>query len=153
MPTVPIAKFVLGAATLFLLPLAAANAEPQVLTGTQLDGVTAGGVLVDVSTLAVALGDHASGITDTRTTVVGTEWLAAGLGLGMGQAFACCGPDSQVIVGSAAAGAGDRVHGGTTEFGYDNNLFALGAAFGWVGALSSPTREALIQALGRPARL
>ncbi len=87
------------------------KSEPQVLTASQMDEVTASGVLVDVSSFAHAQGNSANASTYTRTHVVSAPGNELGFGVGIGRAVACCGPDAEVDVASRGIGAGDRVLG------------------------------------------
>jgi hypothetical protein len=112
------------------------SAEPTVLADLQLDSVTAAGVLVDVSSIATALGDFGDARTGANTFVVGGEYLDLGVGTTMGQALACCGEDADVAVGSAAVGAGDMVHGITHSVEHDGRFLDLGLSVGFVLALS-----------------
>jgi hypothetical protein len=148
---------VLGVVTLMLAPWSAVKAEPPVLTLSQLDGVTAGGVYVDVSTLVNALGDYARAVTEARTTVVGGQGLGAGFGLGFGEGVACCGSDPEVRVQTEVSGAGDRVMGGTVSFFTHTGDMTLAFAFGWILAVSGPSRgeipHAAMQALPAFGRL
>lgn len=87
------------------------KSEPQVLTASQMDEVTASGVLVDVFSFANAQGNSANASTYTRTHIVTTPETEVGFGVGIGRAVACCGPDAEVDVASGGIGAGDRVQG------------------------------------------
>jgi hypothetical protein len=143
----------LGIIALMVTPLSPAKAEPQMLTLSQLDGVTAGGVHVDVSTLVNAVGDYARAVTEARTTVVSGQGLDAGFGLGFGEGVACCGSDPEVRVQTEVSGAGDQVMGGTVSFFTHTGDMTLAFAFGWILAISSPSREEIPHAAmqGLPA--
>ncbi|MGH6636299.1 MAG: hypothetical protein ACRED0_09280 [Gammaproteobacteria bacterium] len=85
------------------------KSEPQVLTASQMDEVTASGVFVDVLSLASGQGDSANVSTYTHTHIVTTPWIEVGFGVSIARAVACCGPDAEVEVASEGIGAGDRV--------------------------------------------
>jgi hypothetical protein len=140
MPSTSMFAIFLGAITLMLAPWSVVKAEPSVLTMSQLDGVTAGGVYVDVSTLVNALGDYARAVTEAQTTAVGDQGLDAGFGLGFGEGVACCGSDPEVHVQTEVSGAGDRVMGGTVSFFTHTGDMTLAFAFGWILAVSGPSR-------------
>jgi hypothetical protein len=111
-------------------------AEPKVLADWELDSITAAGVLVDVSSIAAALGDFANAKTDADTSVFDGKTLDLGVGITMGQVLACCGDDAEVEVGSAAAGIGDIVHGVTHAVEHDGRPLAYGLSVGFVLAVS-----------------
>jgi hypothetical protein len=133
----------LGIITLMVAPWSPAKAEPQMLTPSQLDGVTAGGVYVDVSTLVNAVGDYTRAVTETQATAVGNQGLDAGFGVAFGEGVACCGSDAEVHVQTEVTGAGDRVMGGTVSFFTHTGDMTLAVTFGWILAFSSPSREEL----------
>ncbi len=87
------------------------NSEPQVLTASQMDEVTASGVFVDVFSFANGQGNSVNASTYTHTHVVTAPGTEVGFGVGIGRAVACCGPDAEVDVASRGIGAGDRVLG------------------------------------------
>ncbi len=87
------------------------NSEPQVLTASQMDEVTASGVWVDVFSFANAQGNSANASTYTQTHIVTAPGTELAFGVGIGRAVACCGPDAEVDVASRGSGAGDRVLG------------------------------------------
>jgi hypothetical protein len=122
-------------------------AQPMVLADLQLDAVTAAGVLVDVSSIAVALGDSGHALTDANTFVFGGEHLDLGVGTTTGQAFACCGEDADVEVGSAVLGIGDIVHGVAHGIEHNRGLLAYGFSWGLVVAVSFEKRLAMIEEL------
>lgn len=111
-------------------------AEPKVLADWELDSITAAGVLVDVSSIAAALGDFAKTKTDADTFAFGGKTLDLGIGITIGQALACCGEDADVEVGSAVLGIGDIVHGTTHRVKHDGRHLAYGLSVGFVVALS-----------------
>jgi hypothetical protein len=126
-----------AAATVVLgMTTSADAAEPMVLSEFELDAITAAGVLVDVSSMAAALGDAAAVGTDANTGVFVGDHLAVGVGTTIGQALACCGSDADVAVGSAVVGIGDIVHGTTHSVEYDGRLLDVGLSVGLVVALS-----------------
>jgi hypothetical protein len=112
------------------------SSEPTVLADLQLDSVTAAGVLVDVSSIAAALGDSGDARTGANTFVVGGEYLDVGVGTTMGQALACCGENADVEVGSTASGIGDIAHGIAHGIEHHGRGLAYGFSFGFVLALS-----------------
>ena len=113
-----------------------AMAEPKILADWQLDSITAAGVLVDVSSIAAALGDFARANTDANTFAFGGKHLDLGVGITMGQAIACCGKDADVEVGSVVLGIGDIVHGVTHTVKHDSSALAQGFSMGFVLAIS-----------------
>ena len=142
MPTTSMLALV-GIIALMVAPWSPAKAEPQMLTPSQLDGVTAGGVYVDVSTLVNAVGNYARAITETQATAVGNQGLDVGFGVGFGEGVACCGSDAQVHVQTEVSGAGDRVMGGTVSFFTHTGDMTLAFAFGWILAVSGPSGEGI----------
>lgn len=151
MPTAAIVAPLAGLITLLAVMPSAAEAKPLILTPTQLDTVTAGGVYVDVASWAAALGENASAVTQTRTDVNAHRALQTGFGIGYSEAAACCGPASKVSLGTFVSGAGDRVNGGSTTIVFHADPLTLGITIGWIAVVSSPSRAALIKALARPA--
>lgn len=125
----------LGATALSAAAPNAAKAEPQALSAAELDTVTAGAV-VDVDTFAAALGNYANAATDVQTLVIESPWFSAGIGWGIGEAVACCGPVAAVDVRASAHGEGDLVRGRATRLERDNGVLAVGVAAGWVSAIS-----------------
>jgi hypothetical protein len=111
-------------------------AEPKVLADWELDSITAAGVLVDVSSIAAALGDFAFTQTDANTLAFVGEHLDVGVGVTMGEALACCGEQAAVEVGSAVLGVGDIVHGAAQRIEHDGRPWAYGLSVGFVIALS-----------------
>jgi hypothetical protein len=90
-------------------------AEPRTLADVEMDAVTAAGVVVEVDAYARALGTIAVTRTDARAALTGIieEGIEIGAGFAEGQAYACCGNGSSVVVGSIAAGGGDVVYSGS----------------------------------------
>jgi hypothetical protein len=122
------------------------TAEPQVLADSELDAVTAAGVLVDVSSVAQAVGDQIVADTGAYTVVRGEPIVQLGIGFTEAYASACCGEESDVVVNSMAVGAGDIVHGRkyTVEFrgatynvGKGFSHFSYGYSAAFVLAISS----------------
>jgi hypothetical protein len=111
-------------------------AEPQVLADWELDSITAAGVLVEVGSVAAALGDSGISRTDGRTFVFGGEHLDLGVGITVGEALACCGEDADVAVGSTVLGDGDIVRGATRTLKRDGPVFARGLSVGYLLAIS-----------------
>lgn len=150
MPTAAIVAPMAGLIALLAVMPSAVEAKPLIMTPTQLDTVTAGGVYVDVAAWAAALGENASAVTQTRTDVNAHGALQTGFGIGYSEAAACCGPTSKISLGTFVSGAGDRVNGGSNTIVSHADPLTLGIAVGWIAVVSSPSRAALIKALGRP---
>ena len=93
-----------------------------------MDTVTAAGLVVDVDSIAAALGEFtiARTVADTYVNVA----KRFGIGLTIGEAFACCGEGSQVQVGSAVMGGGDPVSGTTHSAEHDGIFLAYGFSIG-----------------------
>jgi len=136
--------FAIGVTTCVVAAPVAVRAEPLMLTEIQMDRVTAGGVAVSVEPFAAARGDFGSAETYALTNVGRTGLFEYGYGIGRGFATACCGPDAAVEVGTAVAGVGDVVGGGTARIVHDNGIAATGATVGWVAAFSTPPLEQLV---------
>lgn len=115
---------------------AGAADEPTVLSDLELDAITAAGVLIDVSSIAAALGDFAHTQTDANTFAFGGEHFDVGVGITTGQALACCGDDADVEVGSAVLGVGDIVHGATHTVKHDTRVLAYGLSVGFIVAIA-----------------
>jgi hypothetical protein len=111
-------------------------AEPTVLADLQLDSVTAAGALVDVTSVAAALGDAARTYTDADTFAFNGEAFDLAVGLTMGRALACCGEDADVEVGSAVLGIGDYIRASTRRVEHDGRRLAYGLSVGFVLAAS-----------------
>jgi hypothetical protein len=136
-------NWVAAAVLLGFTTSAGAADEPTVLSDVELDAITAAGVLIDVSSIAAALGDFAHTQTDANTFVFGGEHFDVGVGITTGQALACCGDDADVEVGSAVLGIGDIVHGVTHAVEHDGRPLAYGLSLGFVIALSFDRHFAL----------
>ncbi|MGH6918612.1 MAG: hypothetical protein ACREJ0_13025 [Geminicoccaceae bacterium] len=108
----------------------AVTAEPQVLADRALDAVTASGVLVNVSSVASAIGDHVVADTSSYTSVDGRHPIEVGIGFSDGYATACCGEESDVALDSTAVGAGDRVYGKTYTVEFRGAAYTVGGGFG-----------------------
>jgi hypothetical protein len=126
----------LAAVALGMTTSAAVAGEPRVLSDPELATITAAGVLVNVSSVAAALSELGIAVTDANTGVYGGEQMDVGIGITMGQAFACCGENTDVEVGSSALGVGDIVHGAAHGVEHKGSLFAYGLSVGFVLALS-----------------
>lgn len=111
-------------------------AEPKVLADRELDSITAAGVLVDVGSIATALGDFVDAETDANTFAFDGDDFDVGIGITSGQAFGCCGDGAHVEVGSAVLGIGDIVHGVTHTVKHDSSALAQGFSMGFVLAIS-----------------
>jgi hypothetical protein len=144
------ANFV-GTVALLLAPWAVLKAEPRMLTPSQLDGVTAGRVHVDASTLVNAVGDYTRAITNAQAAVVGGQGLGTTFGLGLDEGVACCGSEPKLHVHTEISGSGDRVMGGTVSFFTHTGDMTLAFALGWILAISSASQgensQAAIQGL------
>jgi len=92
-------------------PAALWAAEPERLTKSQMDAVTAGAVVVGMSATAIAGSPTYTTYTSTKTstTVISTPSNIVDIGLGSGRAVACCGPDTYTAVQSTYYAEGDRV--------------------------------------------
>jgi hypothetical protein len=110
--------------------------EPTVLSDLELDAVTAAGVFVDVNSFVAGIGNRTRTLTDADTFAVTGERYDLGVGLTLGHAYACCGEDADVEVGSTASGVGDIVRRGTRTFKADDGVSAEGLSAGYVIALS-----------------
>lgn len=132
-----------AAVVLVMTTSASVADEARVLSDLELDAVTAAGVLVDVNSFAAAFGDRAHTLTDAKTFASRGAWFDLGVGLTLGHAFACCGEEAEVEVGSAVLGAGDLVHGGTHHVEHDNGRLASGFSLGVVVAASFKRRAGL----------
>ena len=133
------AAVVLGMAT------SAVADEPTVLSDQELDSITAAGVLIDVDSVAAALGDFAHTRTDANTLVFSGEDLDLGVGITVGQALACCGEDANVGVGSEVLGIGDIVHGTTHHVKHEGRRLAYGLSVGFVLAASFENHSATVR--------
>jgi hypothetical protein len=93
----------------FLSPGTAA-AEPRALSGSDLDGVTAGGIRVEATAFAQASGDHvrARSISAAFVSTINERELAVGFAEGL--TFACCGPASAAAAHSSVSSTGETVH-------------------------------------------
>jgi hypothetical protein len=92
-------------------------AEPKTLSESQMDSLTAAGIHVEVAAFASAYGRHA--VARTRayaSTGITRDRIDVGVGFAEGQAFACCGSESEVAVHSTASSTGDVVHSTTYAF-------------------------------------
>jgi hypothetical protein len=108
-----------------ILMASAVKAEPQVLTPSQMDQVTAAGADMAVTALAGASGDFsASTFTDTRTKVVSGPWHEVGVGIGVARSLACCGDANEVEVATWGGEAGDNVWSVTHRMKLQSGLFA-----------------------------
>lgn len=95
----------------------AVMAEPKTLTESQMDSLTAAGIHIEVRAFASAFGRDA--IARTRAfaaTGITEERIDVGVGFAEGQAFACCGSESDVAVHSRASSSGDIVRSTTYDF-------------------------------------
>ena len=107
------------------------TADPQVLADSELDAVTAAGVLVAVSSVAHAVGDHIVADTSSYTSVRGGPLIEVGVGFSDGYATACCGEDSDVVLDSTAIGVGDLVYGKTYTVEFGGAIYTVDGGFGY----------------------
>jgi hypothetical protein len=110
--------------------------EPMVLSDFELDAITAAGTLIDVNSLATALGDFAHTRTDANSLAFNGEDLDLGVAFTIGEALACCGEDADVEVGSEVLGVGDVVHGVTHTVKHRSRDWTWGLSIGFVVAVS-----------------
>ena len=106
-------------------------AEPQALADSELDAVTAAGVLVAVSSVAHAVGDHIVADTSSYTSVRGGPLIEVGVGFSDGYATACCGEESDVVLDSTAVGVGDLVYGKTYTVEFRGATYTVDGGFGY----------------------
>lgn len=98
--------------TVFAEPSASRTTEPLQLTDEQMDAITSGSLIIGVTATALALGEPTVTNTKTATTVRSIPLPSGGLieiGLGRGQAYACCGPDTFANVTSTYLADGNIV--------------------------------------------
>jgi hypothetical protein len=105
--------------------------EPQVLPDSALDAVTAAGVLVDVDSVAYAIGDHTVADTSAYTSVRSKGLFEVGIGFSDGFAAACCGEESDVVLDSTAVGAGDLVYSRTYTVEFRGAAYTVDGGFGY----------------------
>jgi hypothetical protein len=134
-----------AAAVVLGITTSAVADEPMVLSDYELDAITAAGILIDVNSLATALGDFAHTRTDADTLAFNGENLDLGVGFTIGQALACCGEDADVEVGSAVLGVGDIVHGTTHHVKHDGRRLAYGLSVGFVLAMAVENPPATVR--------
>lgn len=108
---------------------AVVTAEPQVLGESELDAVTAAGVLVAVSSVANARGDRSVTNTNAQTSVRRGGLFEVGVGISEGYATACCGEESTVALASSAVGAGDLVYGKTYSVEFRGGAYTVDGGF------------------------
>jgi hypothetical protein len=104
-------------------------ADPRVLANSELDAITAAGVLVNVESVANAIGDHIVAGTSAHTSVRGGPLFQVGVGFSDGYAAACCGEESDVLLDSTAVGAGDLVYGKTYTVEFRGATYTVGGGF------------------------
>ncbi|MEZ5934151.1 MAG: hypothetical protein R3F54_19880 [Alphaproteobacteria bacterium] len=123
-----------------------AERQPVELSAYQMDRVSAAGVSVDITTSGLAKGQYGEVSTDVLTGIVGLGPRQIGYGFGSGDAVACCGDDSEVVLDTTASGTGDYVFTDTyTAYGGDG-VTKTGVTQGIVLVLSGPSREELVAA-------
>jgi hypothetical protein len=146
-------KTAAAAAMLLMMP-AGVVAQPKVLSNFELDAITAAGILVDVDSFSIAIGDVGRAGTDAKTFAFAGKQLDLGVGVTTGQALACCGENAEVEVGSAVRGIGDIVHGATHGIEHDGRPLAYGFSVGFVVAVSFEKHLAMVEKLrAAPAEL
>lgn len=119
---------------------------PIILTAFDMDRVSAAGVSVEMDSFALVSGEFGQTDTDVITGVVALGPKQIGYGFGTGEAVACCGDDSEVLLDMTASGTGDYVFADThTVYGSDG-VTKFGISQGIVLALSGPSREELVAA-------
>jgi hypothetical protein len=133
-----------AAAAVLGMTTSAVADERTILSDLELDAITASGVLVDVDSIAAALGDLAHTRTDADTLVI-NEDFDLGVGFTIGQALACCGEDADVEVGSTVLGVSDIVHGTTHHVEHEGRRLAYGLSVGFVLALSFENPPATVR--------
>jgi hypothetical protein len=119
------------ALTLAMMAPTGVAADPQVLADSELDAVTAAGVLVDVSSVAHAVGDHLVADTGAYTVVRAEPVIQVGIGFTEAYASACCDEESDVVVDSIAVGAGDIVHGRRYTAEFRGATYNVGEGFSY----------------------
>jgi hypothetical protein len=82
---------------------------PIELSTAQMDGVTAGAMVVSVDAAALALGNPSLTDTNTFTKVWTSPNGRVEIGLGYGQAYACCGSNTVAQVSTSADADGKLV--------------------------------------------
>jgi hypothetical protein len=90
-------------------PVFLSAAEPVRLTGAQMDAVTAGAVAVAVGALATADSSSSYTSTSASTKVFSTPKNNVDIGLGFGEAVACCGSSADTRIQTAYSAEGDKV--------------------------------------------
>jgi hypothetical protein len=133
-----------AAAAVLGMTTSAVADERTILSDLELDAITASGVLVDVDSIAAALGDLAHTRADADTLVI-NEDFDLGVGFTIGQALACCGEDADVEVGSTVLGVGDIVHGTTHHVEHEGRRLAYGFSVGLVLAMSFENAPATVR--------
>lgn len=110
------------------------QAAPLVLAPDQLDQVTAAGtpVGVDVTIDATATGPLAWTYANTFTSLFNNPYLTIAFGIGIGQAYACCGPSADADVAASATGTGGEGRKGGFTMTQDDGVLAVGVATRWV---------------------
>jgi hypothetical protein len=118
-------------------------AEPERLTESQMDAVTAGAVVVGMSATAIAdfptYTTYTS--TNTSTTVISAPSNIVEIGLGSGQAVACCGPDTYTAVQSTYYAEGDHVIANSVNVNTTNPIFSK--SFGRITVIEINTTSLL----------
>jgi hypothetical protein len=92
-----------------ILSPAVVTAQPQILTASEMDRVTASGIRIEARAFAQASGDHALAHTRSDALVSTINAGEIGIGFAEGLAFACCSRQSDVAVGSSVSTTGEIV--------------------------------------------
>jgi hypothetical protein len=120
------------------------DGQPIELTALQMERVSAAGVSVEITTSGLAKGQYGDVNTDVLTGIIGVGPRQIGYGFGSGEAVACCGDDSEVVLDTTAFGTGDYVFEDSyTAYGGDG-VRKTGVTQGLVLALSGPSRDELV---------
>ncbi len=119
-------------------------AEPERLTESQMDAVTAGTVVIGMNAIAIA-GFPAyptyttSTSTNTSTTVLSAPRNIVEIRLGFGQAVACCGPNNYTNVQSTYYAEGDRVIANSMNINTTTPIFSYSYGFATVIVINTPS--------------
>jgi hypothetical protein len=103
-----------------------------------MDAVTAGTVAVGVGAWATADGSNSYTSTSTSTFTYSTPKNNVDIGLGFGEAYACCGSSADTNVQTAYYAEGDRVIANSVENNISNPIFSQSHGFISVIAVDIP---------------
>lgn len=124
MRTALLLRLVISAVISAALAKSAISAEPMKLAETQMDAVTAGTVAVGVRAWSTADSSNSYTSTNTSTLTFSTPPGNVDIGLGFGNAYACCGSGADTDVQTAYYAEGDRVAAHSTETTISNPVFS-----------------------------